>query len=251
MSVSGSELARISAEYGRRVRELPADFYAWSKPANLLLHQHAMRGCLRVLTRASLFPLNETRILDVGCGDGTWLLEFIQWGADPSTLCGIDLLPERLSRAKLRIPQADIRPGCASELPWPDESFDLVTQFTVFTSILDPTLKETLASEMLRVLRPGGSILWFDFRLNNPSNPHVRGVRAEEIRRLFAGCEVQLSSVLLAPPLARLIANWSWPLAECLHTVPLLRTHYAGLIRKPPRPSPLAEFFKKEFFRKR
>jgi ubiquinone/menaquinone biosynthesis C-methylase UbiE len=232
MSVSSSDLARISAEYGRRARELPADFYSWSKPANLLLHQQTMRGCVRMLHRAALFPLKNSRILDVGCGNGTWLLEFMQWGADPSALCGIDLLPERLQGARHRIPQADIRAGSASELPWPDESFDLVSQFTVFTSILDPTLKQDLASEMLRVLRPGGSVLWFDFRVSNPSNPHVRGIGAAEIRRLFAGCEVELSSVLLAPPLARLITKLSWPLAECLHAVPLLRTHYAGLIRK-------------------
>jgi SAM-dependent methyltransferase len=243
MSASGSDLARISAEYARRGRELPPDFYSWSKPANLLLHQQAMRGCLRTLTRASLFPLNVSRILDVGCGDGTWLLEFIQWGADPTALCGIDLLPERLSRAKFRIPQADIRPGSASELPWPDETFDLVTQFTVFTSILDPLLKQAVANEMVRVLRPGGAILWFDFRMSNPRNPHVRGMRAAEIRDLFAGCEVQLSSVLLAPPLARLITKWSWPLTECLHTVPLLRTHNVGLIRKPRR-TPVESFKK-------
>jgi len=93
-------------------------------------------------------------------------------------------------------------------------------------------LKRAVASEMLRVLKPGGVILWFDFRVNNPSNAQVRGVSAREIRLLFEGCEVQLAPVLLAPPLGRLIAGWSWPLAELLHCLPLLRTHYAGLIRK-------------------
>jgi hypothetical protein len=53
-----------------------------------------------------------------------------------------------------------------------------------------------------------------------------------EIRSLFAGCEIALASVLLAPPPGRLIAGWSWPLAELLHALPCFRTHYAGLIRK-------------------
>jgi ubiquinone/menaquinone biosynthesis C-methylase UbiE len=232
MSYTGSDTVRIAAEYERRERELPGDFYAWSRPSNLLMHEHALRGCISMLRRASLFPLDGRRIADVGCGDGNWLLEFIQWGADPAALCGIDLSARRIERARHRLPDADIRVGEASRLPWPDESFDLVSQFTVFTSILDPALKRAVASEMVRVLKPGGVILWFDFRVDNPANAHVRGVSAREIRLLFEGCEVQLAPVLLAPPLGRLIAGWSWPLAELLHCLPFLRTHYAGLIRK-------------------
>jgi ubiquinone/menaquinone biosynthesis C-methylase UbiE len=233
MNYAGSDTIRIRAEYERRAREIPADFYAWSRPSNLLLHEHALRGCIPMLHRASLFPLREHRIADLGCGEGTWLLEFVQWGADPTALCGIDLSVDRIATARRRLPQADFRVGSASQLPWPDQSFDLVSQFTVFTSILDPALKQAIAAEMLRVLKPGGAVLWFDFRVNNPANPHVRGIPAREIRSLFAGCHVELASALLAPPLGRRIAGWSWPLAELLHSFPFLRTHYAGLIRKP------------------
>jgi ubiquinone/menaquinone biosynthesis C-methylase UbiE len=232
MNYSGCDTVRISAEYARRARELPADFYAWNKPANLLFHQHAVRGCIRMLHHASLFPLHGLRVADVGCGDGTWLLDFIQWGADPAALCGIDLRAERVKSARRRIPQADLRIGSAAELPWPDGSFDLVSQFTVFTSILDPALKRAVAGEMVRILKPGGAVLWFDFRVDNPRNSQVRGVRAAEIRSLFPDCQVQLAHVLLAPPLGRFVAGWSWPLAELLTTLPFLRTHYAGLIRK-------------------
>ena len=232
MSFLGSELARIAAEYERRDREVSDDFYSWNRPANLLLHEQTVRGCIRLLDRASFFPLRGRMIADIGCGDGTWLPEFVQWGADPVALYGIDLSVRRVERARLRLPQADLRTGSASELPWPDESFDLVTQFTVFTSILDPALKRAIAREMLRVLRPGGAILWFDFRVGNPRNSQVRGVPAAEIRSLFAGCRIDLVPVSPAPPLARLVAGCSRPLAELLYAVPLLRTHYAGLIRK-------------------
>ena len=236
MNYAGSDTLRIRAEYERRAREIPADFYAWSRPSNLLLHEHALRGCIAMLHRASLFPLAGCRIADLGCGEGTWLLEFVQWGADPAALCGIDLSVDRIANARRRLPQSDLRVGSASQLPWPDQSFDLVSQFTVFTSMLDPALKQAVAAEMLRVLKPGGAVLWFDFRVNNPLNPQVRGIPAREIRSLFAGCDVELASSLLAPPLGRRIAGWSWPLAELLHTLPFLRTHYAGLIRKRPNP---------------
>ena len=227
-----SDLTRISAEYQRRAREIPADFYSWSRPANLLMHQQTARGCIRMLERASLFPLRGRSMADIGCGEGAWLLEFMQWGAEPASLCGIDLIPERIKNAQLRIPQADLRTGSASELPWADESFDVVSQFTVFTSILDSALKQAVAAEMIRVLKPDGAVLWFDFRVSNPRNPQVRGLPAAEIRSLFPGCRIELAPLLLAPPLARSIAGWSWPLAEALQGFRFLCTHYVGLIRK-------------------
>lgn len=233
MNYTGTETARIPAEYERRQRELPADFYSWSKPANLLMHQQTARSCIRILHRASLFPLQGLRVADIGCGNGSWLLEFVQWGADPARLAGIDLIPARIRCAQGRIPQADLRVGNASALPWPDASFDLVSQFLMFTSILDPVLKRAAAQEMLRIVKPGGAILWFDFRFNNPNNNQVKGLRRAEIKSLFPGCDVQLVPALLAPPLSRAIAPRCWALGEVLQALPVLCTHYAGLIRKP------------------
>ena len=196
------------------------------------MHQQTVRSCIAALQRGSMFPLSGCRVADIGCGVGTWLLEFVQWGADPAELAGIDLMPARLERARRRLPAADLRAGNASELPWAAESFDIVSQFTVFTSILDPALKRAVAAEMVRILKPGGAILWFDFRFDNPRNPDVKALRKEEIGSLFPGCKMELKPALLAPPLSRLIAAPSWLLAEALHSLPFLCTHYAGLIRK-------------------
>lgn len=232
MNYTGSDTIRIITEYERRERELPSNYYSWGDPSNLMTHQDTASGCIQMLDRASLFPLRGQRVADIGCGAGTWLLEFMQWGADPAKLCGIDLSADRIAVARQRIPGADLQIGSAAELPWPDASFDIVSQFTVFTSILDPVLKRTIAHEMLRVLKPAGSILWFDFRVDNPNNAQVRGMRAREIRSLFAGCDIELASVVLAPPISRRVAGWSKPLASILKTVPYFRTHYVGLIQK-------------------
>lgn len=233
MDYAGIDTVGIAAEYQRRAREIPEDFYSWGKQANLLMHQQTQRGCIDALRQASLFPLAGRRVADIGCGPGTWLLEFIQWGAVPADLAGIDLLSERVEAARRRIPEADLRVGSAARLPWPDESFDMVSQFVAFTSMIDAALQRAVAHEMLRVLKPAGGILWFDFRMDNPNNRHVRGLRKEEIRSLFPGCEVHLRPVLLAPPLCRFLARRSWVLSEALHAIPFLRTHYAGVIRKP------------------
>ena len=72
-----------------------------------MMHQDTASGCIKMLDRASLFPLRGHRIADIGCGAGTWLLEFMQWGADPAALCGIDLSADRIAAARQRIPHAD------------------------------------------------------------------------------------------------------------------------------------------------
>ena len=69
----------------------------------------------------------------------------------------------------------------------------MVLQSTVFTSIQDDGLKAQVAAEMMRVVRPDGLILWYDFRVNNPRNPDVTGVGKTEILRLFPGLKVSSS----------------------------------------------------------
>lgn len=49
-------------------------------------------------------------------------------------------------------------------------------QFTMFTSILDDTMKRNIAKEMLRVLKPEGIILWYDYYISKPTNPDTKGV---------------------------------------------------------------------------
>lgn len=220
-----SETDRILEELRRREREVPADFYSLDRPANRFLRKGQERALRKALEETG--PLAGKRVLEVGCGSGDWL-EMLA-GAE---LAGIELDPGRAARAAARIPGADIRAGDASRLPWPGGSFDLVLQSTVFSSILDEGMRRAVASEMLRVLAPGGAILWYDFFADNPSNPHVRGVRKREIRALFPGCRISLRRATLAPPLARRIVPVSWKLAALLEALRVLDTHYMGVIRR-------------------
>jgi len=236
-----TETERILAEYGRRAATIPADRYSLQRPENLFAHQQRSRRLVKLLVERRLLPFGSTALLDVGCGNGQHLLDFISWGADRRTLAGIDLIEARIARAAERLGSRsrdgdgapDLRLGDASRLPWPSSQFDIVHQSTVFTSVLDPATKERMASEMLRVLKPGGTVIWYDFLFDNPSNPNVRGVSAPEIRRLFPGCDVTLERVTLAPPIARRLVPVSWLAAAALERLTVLNTHYIGAIRKP------------------
>jgi ubiquinone/menaquinone biosynthesis C-methylase UbiE len=230
----GQEANRIRSVFDRRADTTPWDFYSVANPGALFIEQQRVRRVTQLLTRNGFFPLDETRILDVGCGTGGWLVDFESWGAKQSHLAGIEINPGRLARARARPRDADLKDGDGVTLPWPDRSFELVMQSTVFTSILDSEMRRVLAAEMCRVLTPGGSILWYDFFRNNPRNPDVRGVRAGEIRRLFPGFACHYRRVTLAPPITRRLAPLSWTSALILDHARLLATHYLGLFHRSP-----------------
>jgi ubiquinone/menaquinone biosynthesis C-methylase UbiE len=227
----GAEIRRIRAEYSRR-RSDPSKCYSWANPSNRFLHSQIYRSTIAALVRRKSFPLDGLRVADIGCGSGNWLLEFCQWGAEPCNLFGIDLDVFRVQDSRRRLPDADIVCGDAEHLSWSDSSMDIVCQFTMMTSILDPEVKRRVASEMVRVLKPKGLILWYDFRVDNPKNPSVRGIGAREIRELFPHCSICLRSLTLAPPIARVVVPLSWIAGLMLEKLPFLRTHYIGMICK-------------------
>lgn len=230
MSEFGAEENRIRAAYARR--ESRASQH-WLDPGYVFILQGVERHVLTVLRRSGGSALRGKRILEVGCGTGHWLREFNKWGARAQDLVGLDLLPGRLKDARQQCPAGvKLFCGSAGALALPDASFDLVYQFDVFTSILDAGLKHRVAFEMLRVLKPGGLILWYDFFLDNPRNPDVRGVGKREILSLFPGCSVKLRRVTLAPPITRRLAFRSWLACSLLEAMPLLRTHFLGVIRR-------------------
>lgn len=188
---------------------------------------------LRMLDQHGIHSLENLRILDVGCGDGAQLRQFVQWGAKPENLFGVDLRPEVVETARSLHPNIEVRCQSAVTLPWPEASFDLVCQHTVFSSILDDAMKSQVARDMVRLAKPGGAILWYDFMYNNPANPNVRGVGAREIQALFPGLTIHLQRITLAPPIARRIPAALLPaLYPLLAGLPFLRSHYLGLLTR-------------------
>jgi SAM-dependent methyltransferase len=227
----------ILAEFKRRDSSIAPDTYSLSRDENLFFYQGRTRHALALLRKAGFFPCAGKTVLEVGCGTRGWLPDFESWGIPRANLAGIDLDEDRVvtirrllsgySSTLLDAPTggADIRTGDASQLPWPAASFDLLVQSTVFTSILSADLQEQVASEMRRVMRPGGIILWYDFVYNNPANPNVRGIGLARVKQLFPHCSLRTRLVTLAPPIARAIVPLSWLAAELLQAVRVLNTH--------------------------
>ena len=228
---AAAETERVRDAYARRPARDAR--YSWFQPAHLYLMQRRDRAVLDALRRHGLADLEGLRVLEIGCGDANWLRDLVRWGASPERLTGVDLLPDRLREAARRGPPGSgLARALGDELPFAAGTFDLVVQSTVFTSILDPAVRARVAAELLRVLRPAGHLVWYDFHVNNPRNPDVRAVGRAELRALFPGCEVDARRVTLAPPIARRVAGWSWLACRLLEAVPLLRTHSLAVISR-------------------
>lgn len=231
---SNDEIERLATVYDK-YRNSPSTQKAWSmaNPGNQAIYTERHTGMQQLLQQEKSWPLDDYSILEVGCGSGNVLAGFRQWGAQSNSLHGIDLLPERIESAQKQYPHLHFYCQNAEHLNFDNECFDIVVIFTVFSSILDPAMAQNVAGEIDRVLSPTGVILWYDFRYNNPRNPHVHGMNQSSIQQLFPNYSNRLKTITLLPPLARRLGKLTPILYPLLSVIPPLRTHYLGLLQKP------------------
>lgn len=224
------EITRIRQEYASRTERLKgSDLYSLFSVAQLFTIQQRQRNLVKYLRKHGLYPLSDRAILEVGCGQGRVLLEHLSLDASPRLLHGSDLLFDRLQHARQTLPNLPLTNADAQNLPYASGSFDLVMQLTVFSSILDENVREKLAREMARVVKPGGVILSYDFWIN-PVNPQTQGITPAEIKRLFPGCRYEFHRITLAPPIARRLVPISWGMCMFLESLGTFNTHYLTMI---------------------
>lgn len=223
---------RILAEIARRAREIPRDRDAFWQPSQQWLINERRSVALAMLRGCNALPTKDTQCLEIGFGSGGWLPDLIAWGVKASNLHGIEISEQCVRRASELLPSADFRTGNGAELPWDDGSFNLVITSTVFTSILDDAVRQQVAGEIVRVLAPSGTLLWYDFRFNNPWNPHVRGIRKAELRALFPTLEGAIRTISLLPPVCRFVAPVSTFMTALLSAIPPFQSHLLAVLRK-------------------
>ena len=225
------ETRAVAERYARRA---DGDRYSLLRPEVWQMVQERQRALLQLFVRLGWTDLAALRLLEVGCGGGGNLLELLRLGFDPGHLTGVDLLPERIAQARRVLPQAlALHHGDALVLETPAASQDIVFVSTVFSSLLDDAVQQRLAAAMWHWVRPGGGVLWYDFTVDNPRNPDVRGVPLARLRALFPAGRVQAVRLTLAPPIARRVVRLHPSLYTVFNAVPWLRTHVLAWIAKP------------------
>ena len=117
-----------------------------------------------LIDRAGLQP--GVSLLDVGCGTGSFATAAWSHTQPGGTVCGVDVSEEMLRAAKRKNLKARsevaFKISEATNLPFQDETFDVVTMITALHAI-PPSARDTCLAEMVRVLRPGGRLLLVDF----------------------------------------------------------------------------------------
>jgi SAM-dependent methyltransferase len=147
---------------------------------------------LRLLPRLG-HPLRETRALDIGCGIG---LIHRHVAASGLQLTGIDISEEAIAQAAASNPTVTYRHHSGTELPFPDESFDVAWTICVMHHVPPPG-RPRFVAEARRVLRKGGVLLVFE---HNPWNPLTR--------LAVSRCAFDHDAVLIsAPRLRKLLAE--------------------------------------------
>jgi ubiquinone/menaquinone biosynthesis C-methylase UbiE len=154
-----------------------------------------MRESGEALAR-SLGVTPPLRVLDLGCGDGTTAVPLAQLGAE---VTGIDIarnLVEAGNRraAHLGLQNLRFEEGDASDLAGvADDSFDLT--LSVFGAMFAPRPFD-VATEMVRVTRPGGRIVMGNWIPNDPTS--------------FVSQLLKISSAFTPPPPEGFISPMTW-----------------------------------------
>ena len=159
-------------------------------------------------------PLEGKRILDVGCGLGTYVAHFRRFSEQ---VFGVDVDPDKVAEASKSLPNVQVSP--AESLPFSDSSFDVVFSNEVIEHVGDD---RAAIAEAVRVTADGGHVViyapnrlypfethgaYFGKRfvfkliplinylpdpLRNRFAPHVRAYTARQIRGLFRGLPAEI-----------------------------------------------------------
>jgi SAM-dependent methyltransferase len=227
------EIERIRKSYSRRISGEGTRLYNPLRPEIYLALQEKERKLIRWIKRCGQIPIAEKRVLEIGCGSGSNILQLIQLGFSPANIVANELLSTRAAMARERLPSAvSVLVGDASELDLSYEQFDIVLQSTVFSSILDISFQKKLADHIWKLTKSGGGILWYDFTYDNPQNPDVRGIPYSRIRELFPNAKITRWRLTLAPPVSRRVTRAHPVFYTLFNSMPFLRTHLLCWIQK-------------------
>ena len=154
---------------------------------------------------------NKARILDVGCGSGAGLIQFLRLGFRPDQLSGIDISPERIDHARRSLPNVDFKCESAATMSYAGGAFDIVFESTMFVLLPSEDIAYSIAREMVRVTRPGGYLMLADWRYSKPGSDVYKAMTKKRIADLF-GVGKTTSLIArergaLVPPLGRLLSH--------------------------------------------
>lgn len=97
----------------------------------------------------------DSKILDLGCGNGR-LYKYLKDITDVN-YTGVDNSEELIKIARNNHPEAKFEVGDCLDLPYGDQSFDMVISIAVLHHITPVSNRKLFFNQIFRVLKPGGT----------------------------------------------------------------------------------------------
>lgn len=166
--------------------------------------------------------LKDLRILDFGCGNGSFLFDLIKSGARPEYLHAYDLRTDKLRELSASNPNVKIHLTDESIM---NEKFDIIILNLVFSSITDDEHRGLVAGKIKSLEHKW--IFNYDFAFRNPTNPNVNKFTPKDFEKYFYkpvsvvrfGILPTLGRILCATRLGRVVKNG-------IELFPFLNTHF-------------------------
>ncbi|MBD2439093.1 class I SAM-dependent methyltransferase [Nostoc sp. FACHB-110] len=119
----------------------------------------------RQLALQGLTIHSDTQVLDLCCGSGQSTQFLVKMSQN---VTGLDASPKSLQRARQNVPEASYIEAFAENIPFTENSFDVVHTSAALHEMHTEQLRQIL-QEVYRVLKPGGVFTLVDFHA--PNNP--------------------------------------------------------------------------------
>ena len=223
------EIDKIRSAYGRRagkseVYERLGNYFYF----NIYAEFEKELRLSRILRDESL-DIRNSKLLEIGAGKGNSLLFFKRIGFKWENIYANELLDDRFDILKKDFNNVNLLYGDFLKVDL-TVKFNVIYQSLVFSSILNDDMKVKMARKIWEHILPGGLIIWYDFKFDNPNNRDVKGVRKKEVLQYFPHAKnINFYDVTLLPPIGRRVGRY-YNLVNFI--LPFLRSHYIAVIKK-------------------
>jgi len=154
-----------------------------------VLNRYRKEALFNVLDRVldmRITGIEDTLVLDIGCGTGIYSEYYYDKGAE---IFGSDISKSAVQTSREFVPSGVFLQAEASQQPFTNNTFDITHIFSVLYHIVDDTKWKHALRELVRVTRPGGYLFmrieWVD--LSERRAEHVKYRSKEEYLDILAG----------------------------------------------------------------
>ena len=137
--------------------------------------------------------LEEKKILDIGAGEGNFLLKLISFGVKPKNITAIEYLENRYDKLREKLPQINTINNDFLNVDT-SEKYDIITIMAVLTSITDNTLRYDIFKKALNKMSDNGMIILYDYFDESERflNENYRALSLSKINKIAKDCKIEV-----------------------------------------------------------